>query len=119
MIRRPPRSTLFPYTTLFRSLLVPQFVKNVQHAIFGFYLFQVVRAGEAVHMNQVYLIGLEPLQAPFEDPLRIVSVPSVDLCSEKDLLAAGFDVFSHARLALLVFETARPVEYRNNQFEPG
>src|SRR2546425_9506372 len=24
MIRRPPRSTLFPYTTLFRSLVVPQ-----------------------------------------------------------------------------------------------
>src|SRR2546430_3792251 len=24
MIRRPPRSTLFPYTTLFRSLHVPQ-----------------------------------------------------------------------------------------------
>src|SRR2546430_11626315 len=24
MIRRPPRSTLFPYTTLFRSLPVPQ-----------------------------------------------------------------------------------------------
>src|SRR3712207_6952586 len=24
MIRRPPRSTLFPYTTLFRSLLVQQ-----------------------------------------------------------------------------------------------
>src|SRR5258705_2486712 len=24
MIRRPPRSTLFPYTTLFRSLLVPE-----------------------------------------------------------------------------------------------
>src|SRR5256884_5392297 len=23
MIRRPPRSTLFPYTTLFRSLLAP------------------------------------------------------------------------------------------------
>src|SRR2546429_8896162 len=27
MIRRPPRSTLFPYTTLFRS---PEFVKNVR-----------------------------------------------------------------------------------------
>src|SRR5436309_8775090 len=25
MIRRPPRSTLFPYTTLFRSLLIPSF----------------------------------------------------------------------------------------------
>src|SRR2546426_8492210 len=24
MIRRPPRSTLFPYTTLFRSQLIPQ-----------------------------------------------------------------------------------------------
>src|SRR3712207_7776970 len=27
MIRRPPRSTLFPYTTLFRSDLGPTFVK--------------------------------------------------------------------------------------------
>src|SRR5256885_10502443 len=24
MIRRPPRSTLFPYTTLFRSLILPE-----------------------------------------------------------------------------------------------
>src|SRR5256885_15926997 len=31
MIRRPPRSTLFPYTTLFRSLLgKPQVVKILQ-----------------------------------------------------------------------------------------
>src|SRR3712207_8811075 len=28
MIRRPPRSTLFPYTTLFRSLLVGQVVAH-------------------------------------------------------------------------------------------
>src|SRR2546422_1307865 len=27
MIRRPPRSTLFPYTTLFRSLLAPVVVE--------------------------------------------------------------------------------------------
>src|SRR3989454_2252170 len=33
MIRRPPRSTLFPYTTLFRSQLADQFVV----AIFPFY----------------------------------------------------------------------------------
>src|SRR2546422_1986588 len=26
MIRRPPRSTLFPYTTLFRSLLAPAYL---------------------------------------------------------------------------------------------
>src|SRR2546430_9763923 len=28
MIRRPPRSTLFPYTTLFRSLEAPRFSKH-------------------------------------------------------------------------------------------
>src|SRR3990167_8314307 len=28
MIRRPPRSTLFPYTTLFRSLKVKKFLKQ-------------------------------------------------------------------------------------------
>src|SRR5258707_8508474 len=28
MIRRPPRSTLFPYTTLFRSILAPGVLKN-------------------------------------------------------------------------------------------
>src|SRR5256885_6142087 len=27
MIRRPPRSTLFPYTTLFRSVVVPAVVR--------------------------------------------------------------------------------------------
>src|SRR2546427_3664129 len=34
MIRRPPRSTLFPYTTLFRSLAPTQdVVGDVQHVI--------------------------------------------------------------------------------------
>src|SRR3989442_6988048 len=31
MIRRPPRSTLFPYTTLFRSLIVDHGVVLVDH----------------------------------------------------------------------------------------
>src|SRR3989442_6800198 len=34
MIRRPPRSTLFPYTTLFRSPLFP-------------HLFEILEAGDA------------------------------------------------------------------------
>src|ERR1035438_10895035 len=29
MMRRPPRSVLLPYTTLFRSVLVPQFVGDI------------------------------------------------------------------------------------------
>src|SRR5260370_12530579 len=32
MIRRPPRSTLFPYTTLFRSLDAPESVLSIWHA---------------------------------------------------------------------------------------
>src|SRR5260221_4413050 len=30
MIRRPPRSTLFPYTTLFRSLYSMKWIQNIQ-----------------------------------------------------------------------------------------
>src|SRR2546421_7127015 len=34
MIRRPPRSTLFPYTTLFRSRLVQVLVKDPEPMLF-------------------------------------------------------------------------------------
>src|SRR3989441_12530819 len=43
MIRRPPRSTLFPYTTLFRSLLSEVFGGLVEVAVRG------VERGLAVH----------------------------------------------------------------------
>src|SRR2546429_3909197 len=51
MIRRPPRSTLFPYTTLFRSValdrpnvdtdqIIPkQFLKRIERTGFGQFLF--------------------------------------------------------------------------------
>src|SRR2546430_8184812 len=35
MIRRPPRSTLFPYTTLFRSVLNPIHAASVAAFLFG------------------------------------------------------------------------------------
>src|SRR3712207_8777150 len=35
MIRRPPRSTLFPYTTLFRSLLFALTLLLAQHLVVG------------------------------------------------------------------------------------
>src|SRR3712207_7294922 len=43
MIRRPPRSTLFPYTTLFRSQLHAQEVEGARHRPVGGVL------GRAVH----------------------------------------------------------------------
>src|SRR5258708_29146668 len=36
MIRRPPRSTLFPYTTLFRSIEAQESVVTKAHSIGGF-----------------------------------------------------------------------------------
>src|SRR2546421_11828044 len=42
MIRRPPRSTLFPYTTLFRSYLWPALYYLLPFAlIFGFWIFML------------------------------------------------------------------------------
>src|SRR5256885_6901195 len=35
MIRRPPRSTLFPYTTLFRSVVISAAVSAINSDIFG------------------------------------------------------------------------------------
>src|SRR5438477_8823635 len=33
MIRRPPRSTLFPYTTLFRSHRLPSYLRDITPAL--------------------------------------------------------------------------------------
>src|SRR3989338_5316522 len=37
MIRRPPRSTLFPYTTLFRSVHLAQTLVALNHNTLGFF----------------------------------------------------------------------------------
>src|SRR5256885_3440722 len=42
MIRRPPRSTLFPYTTLFRSKLALKFGVVLGAEVFGLQLLQRV-----------------------------------------------------------------------------
>src|SRR5690349_22143633 len=49
MIRRPPRSTLFPYTTLFRSLGDPHF--GVRH------LTELARGVEREHAREIGLVG--------------------------------------------------------------
>src|SRR2546427_4190374 len=50
MIRRPPRSTLFPYTTLFRSPVVAERrdpeLEDAAHVLFG---------GRGVHATNVHL----------------------------------------------------------------
>src|SRR2546430_13625087 len=47
MIRRPPRSTLFPYTTLFRSTIVPLLIVVVLFLVTARYVRRLRAALEA------------------------------------------------------------------------
>src|SRR5260370_6102500 len=55
MIRRPPRSTLFPYTTLFRSMVtlheVITFLVSMQISISSLQTHNVNRCGRSRHLH--------------------------------------------------------------------
>src|SRR2546422_4779244 len=61
MIRRPPRSTLFPYTTLFRSRVAPQVLLA---RLFKILLRAVGIADEHVRVGLVGRQGLGLLHVP-------------------------------------------------------
>src|SRR2546426_968278 len=86
MIRRPPRSTLFPYTTLFRSLNVMDFEPAARRALppahFGF-LATGVDDDATLRANRE---GFSRIQIR---PRRLVDVSRVDLRSE--LFGAALD----------------------------
>src|SRR3712207_3219474 len=56
MIRRPPRSTLFPYTTLFRSLEFPGAIP-FEHV----YVHSVIQAPDGRRMSKSLGTGIDPL----------------------------------------------------------
>src|SRR2546422_8178990 len=64
MIRRPPRSTLFPYTPLFRALRVEARVGEVNHGL-------VIPADVLVHGHPV--VGSRPLEHAALVPRRAVA----------------------------------------------
>src|SRR5688572_32029074 len=57
MLRRPPRSTLFPYTTLFRSLLLPMLVVLVL-AMRRFPAFPTIMVGAL--LGAVFAVVFQP-----------------------------------------------------------
>src|SRR2546426_10155253 len=74
MIRRPPRSTLFPYTTLFRSVLeLALLVLALDHEVRG----QVGDAHGAV--GRVDALAARPLRAEHVDPEVLFFDLHVDL----------------------------------------
>src|SRR3712207_6987143 len=54
MIRRPPRSTLFPYTTLFRSDDLVELLRQLRHVA-----VVVVRAAHVYELGGLVLDGLD------------------------------------------------------------
>src|SRR3712207_7951557 len=66
MIRRPPRSTLFPYTTLFRSFVQPVLPDE---GLLGFARAAGADAPAAID---------EDLLAPWRDDQRCVTLPDVE-----------------------------------------
>src|SRR3712207_7404488 len=65
MIRRPPRSTLFPYTTLFRSVRLIVLLRNPVDRAYSHYQYEVRtlretrRFEEAIEAEKEWLIGKE------------------------------------------------------------
>src|SRR3712207_9313021 len=69
MIRRPPRSTLFPYTTLFRSAVLPEF------AVFVVWVLYAIAAGHWDYSATRTLDVRLPGGIPVEEVLFFLVVP--------------------------------------------
>src|SRR3712207_7340271 len=88
MIRRPPRSTLFPYTTLFRSIIDEAALRAIKP---GAILVNTARGG---------LIDLPALEAALRDGR--VGAAALDVMSKEDRKSTRLNS-SHANISYAVF----------------
>src|SRR5256885_8842961 len=96
MIRRPPRSTLFPYTTLFRSIVEKR--KNLPFTDRE-RQFQLYRRGRYVEFNLVWDRGtLFGLQSGGRTESILMSLPPLDRKSTR--LNSSHLVISYAVFCL-------------------
>src|SRR5256885_12659632 len=76
MIRRPPRSTLFPYTTLFRSIHTTLAAVGAAAIIRSSYLaFRTIKYGGSAYL--VYL-GITALRVPPPSAEHVRTMPDRD-----------------------------------------
>src|SRR2546426_10564416 len=91
MIRRPPRSTLFPYTTLFRSVedhpLALLYAEGLQHRC------------SAIDLGEQLLVGESPAFADFgRNPhQRLLVAARRDVAVERGIAEGGFAADEPAR----------------------
>src|SRR3712207_8798022 len=98
MIRRPPRSTLFPYTTLFRSLERHEVVRS----LFDFRLIHLVQRGYADKDNPGLRYNIFTLDyGTYVDLIGTKRAPQGDF-SEEDRKSTRLNS-SHANISYAVF----------------
>src|SRR3712207_9357759 len=91
MIRRPPRSTLFPYTTLFRSLIAgPDFQKrpyrNISINTLGtlnvFEVCRILKIPKVVNLSSGAVYGDAPGHQTEDTPYKATDLRSEEHTSE-------------------------------------
>src|SRR5256884_7232983 len=94
MIRRPPRSTLFPYTTLFRSVLASGFARGSKPPALRL-------LGEEAVLGAIpaWPEAVVPLREPLHVP-RCVSVPRYELDRKSTRLNSSHGYISYAVFCL-------------------
>src|SRR3712207_7076777 len=99
MIRRPPRSTLFPYTTLFRSEHEPQFGRVASLVLL------LVATLAVAYVSEAFVGALEPMTEEIglsELFVGVIIVPVVGNIAEQDRKSTRLNS-SHANISYAVF----------------
>src|SRR5256886_6397059 len=86
MIRRPPRSTLFPYTTLFRSV-----VADGARVLGAIQLKDIVKGGIRERFGELRRMGIKTVMITGDNPLTAADRKSTRLNS------------SHSQISYAVF----------------
>src|SRR5258708_10228974 len=63
MIRRPPRSTLFPYTTLFRSVCVHMYINDQCLSFKTLYIHPRPQSGQVFSIEDSSIVSLSQIRS--------------------------------------------------------
>src|SRR2546430_11443067 len=113
MIRRPPRSTLFPYTTLFRSRVVPLDVLAARLVDLGEHRRRLELIGEVAHdgAHSVYFFhALDRKSTRLNSSHSQISY-AVFCLKKKNRVAFDLHIWKHKSFGKAAEDTVEHLEY--------